>query len=69
MFDPQDSRAPLPGHGQPVEDYTNAFLVTACGLVFCTLFALWAMYGLFAALAVAWVADRALLRFMTRQRH
>ena len=41
-----------------VEDYTNAFLVSAGVLVFLMLFVIWAFWGLFIAGLVSWGADR-----------
>lgn len=41
-----------------VEDYTNAFLVSAFVLTFMALFTIWALWGLVIAGAVGWVADR-----------
>lgn len=43
-----------------VEDYTNAFLVSAFCLVFMALFVIWAMWGLIVALGTGWAADTAL---------
>ncbi|WP_157937585.1 hypothetical protein [Oceaniglobus roseus] len=43
-----------------VEDYTNAFLVSAFVLVFMALFAIWAAWGLLAAGGAGWCADRLL---------
>ncbi|SFP06775.1 hypothetical protein [Tranquillimonas alkanivorans] len=51
-----------------VEDYTNAFLVWACILLFCGLFAIWVKFGLFAALATGFVADRCIGRPATDRR-
>jgi hypothetical protein len=45
-----------------VEDYTNAFLVSTFCLVFMALFAIWAIWGLIAALGIGWLADRAMAR-------
>jgi hypothetical protein len=67
-FEPSDSRSPLPGHGRPVENYTNAFLVTAGALLFCLLGTLWAVWGLLAPLAAAWALDRAISRLSRRSR-
>ena len=63
-----DDRPPLPGEGRPVENYTNAFLVWAGVLIFCTLVALWAIYGYLAPLAAAWATDRSILWFSRRVR-
>ncbi len=41
-----------------VEDYTNAFLVSAFVLTFMVLFAVWAFWGLLVAGLVSWTADR-----------
>ncbi len=41
-----------------VENYTNAFLVSAGVLVFMILFAIWAIWGLLVAGLVSWGADR-----------
>ncbi|MBT8425279.1 MAG: hypothetical protein HKN98_07625 [Silicimonas sp.] len=41
-----------------VEDYTNAFLVSAYVLAFLALFAIWALWGLVMAGLVGWTADR-----------
>jgi hypothetical protein len=41
-----------------VEDYTNAFLVSAFVLTFMGLFAIWAFWGLLIAGLVGWTADR-----------
>lgn len=43
-----------------VEDYTNAFLVSAG--VLCTMFlwVIWAIWGFAAALFLSWTADRAI---------
>ena len=43
---------------QPVEDFTNAFLVSAFVLVFMALVAIWAIWGLIIAGLVSWIADR-----------
>lgn len=45
-------------HRQPVEDYTNAFLVSAFFVVFMVLFTVWAIWGLIIAGLISWVADR-----------
>lgn len=42
----------------PVEDYTNAFLVSAFVLVFVALVAIWAFWGLLMAGLISWIADR-----------
>ncbi len=41
-----------------VENYTDAFLVSAGVLVFMVLFAIWAVWGLLVAGLVSWGADR-----------
>ncbi len=41
-----------------VEDYTNAFLVSAFVLTFMVLFAIWAIWGLVMAGLIGWTADR-----------
>lgn len=41
-----------------VENYTNAFLVSAFVLVFMALLTIWAIWGLIMAGLVSWVADR-----------
>lgn len=41
-----------------VDDYTNAFLVSAGVLLFMVLFAIWALWGLLVAGLVSWAADR-----------
>lgn len=41
-----------------VEDYTNAFLVSAFVLTFMALFTIWALWGLLVAGLVGWTADR-----------
>jgi hypothetical protein len=41
-----------------VDDYTDAFLVSAGVLVFMALFAIWAFWGLIVAGLVSWGADR-----------
>lgn len=41
-----------------VEDYTNAFLVSALTLCFMALIAVWAIWGFLAALFVGWSTDR-----------
>ena len=43
---------------QQVDDYTNAFLVSAGVLVFMALFAIWAVWGLLFAGLISWGADR-----------
>lgn len=41
-----------------VENYTNAFLVSAFVLVFLVLFTIWALWGMLTAMGVSWVAGR-----------
>ncbi|MEQ9038028.1 MAG: hypothetical protein RIE24_06710 [Silicimonas sp.] len=41
-----------------VENYTNAFLVSAFVLTFVALFAVWALWGMIMAGLVGWTADR-----------
>ncbi|MCG6882663.1 MAG: hypothetical protein LJE62_02780 [Silicimonas sp.] len=41
-----------------VENYTNAFLVSAGVVVFMVLFVIWAIWGLIVAGLVSWGADR-----------
>jgi hypothetical protein len=41
-----------------VENYTNAFLVSAFALLFLTLFAIWAFWGLLTALVVSYGTDK-----------
>lgn len=48
----------LPERFGMVEDYTNAFLVSAFVLTFMALFAIWALWGLMIAGLVGWTADR-----------
>lgn len=50
-------RLPLE-HSAMVEDYTNAFLVSAFVLTFLALFTIWAIWGLLMASLVGWAADR-----------
>jgi len=46
---------------QPVEDFTNAFLVSFGFLVFAALFAIWSLWGLLVALLVSWAMDRGIV--------
>ena len=48
-------------HNTPVDDYTNAFLVSFGVLVFMGLFAIWAIWGLIMAGLVSWGADRLMM--------
>lgn len=43
---------------KPVENYTNAFLVSAFVLTYMALFAIWTFWGLVIALLISWIADR-----------
>jgi hypothetical protein len=45
-------------HIEPVEDFTVPFLVSFFVLVFIALFAIWALWGIVAACATGWLADR-----------
>lgn len=45
-----------------VEDYTTPFLVSTFVLVFMALLAIWAVWGLIAALVLGWLADIAMIR-------
>lgn len=49
-----------------VEDYTNAFLVSLCVLVFLALCTIWAVSGLLTAVAVSFAADR-LIEYASRR--
>lgn len=51
-----------------VEDYTNAFLVSAFVLTFMALFAIWAFWGLVMAGLVSWTADRVITVDLRRDR-
>lgn len=55
------SRPPLPGAGY-MEDYTNAFLVSAGALCFLILCVLWVMFGLPFVAVAAYGIDRLFLR-------
>lgn len=46
-----------------VEDYTDAFLVAMFCLVFLALFAIWAVWGLVAAIGTGWITNAVLGRF------
>ncbi|MDD9920670.1 MAG: hypothetical protein OXQ92_00055 [Boseongicola sp.] len=50
-----------PSYPTPVENYTNAFLVSFGMLIFMALFAIWAIWGLIVAGVVSWSADRLML--------
>lgn len=54
-------RPPLPGHGR-AENYTNAFLISAGGLLFMVFFVIWALWGLLAALGLAYGTDKSISR-------
>ncbi len=41
-----------------VEDYTNAFLVSALVLCMIVLMAIWAIWGFIAAVFIGWTTDR-----------
>jgi len=45
-----------------VQDFTSAFLVSTFVLVFMALFAIWAIWGLIAALGTGWLAHMSLAR-------
>ena len=47
-------------HIEPVEDYTQAFLVSFGALIFFGLFIVWAIWGLMASLTSGWVVDRSI---------
>lgn len=53
-----DKRPNLPGHGQPVEDYTVPFLIVAGVLCWIGLFVVWVIWGLLGALVTAFAADK-----------
>jgi hypothetical protein len=44
-----------------VEDYTNAFLVSALALCLLILATIWAVWGFAAAVFVGWAADRVIV--------
>ncbi len=44
-----------------VEDYTNAFLVSATVLCLMILMTIWALWGFAAALLISWATDRAIV--------
>ncbi len=56
-----EDRPPLPGAGY-MEDYTVPFLVMAGVLCFILLFVIWAAFGFAAAVGLAYLTDRFLLR-------
>lgn len=51
-----------------VENYTNAFLVSATVLCLMILLAIWAIWGFVAACLIGWVTDRALVLESRRAR-
>lgn len=53
-----DNRPNLPGHGQPVEDYTVPFLIVAGVLCWIALVVIWALWGLLGATISAVAADK-----------
>lgn len=53
-------------HPREVENYTNAFLVSAFVLIFVALFAIWAAFGLVFAGLCSWIADRLMTRDFRR---
>lgn len=55
-----DERPNLPGHGQPVEDYTVPFLIVAGILTWIALVFIWAFWGMLGAVLGAFAADRAM---------
>ena len=54
-------RPPLPGEGQ-MQNFTDAFCVTAGVLLFVCLVAIWANYGLLVILVATYFIDRFLKR-------
>lgn len=62
QYDRESSeRPPLPMAGY-MENYTNAFLVTAGALTFMSLVAIWAIFGLPFAVTLAFLIERFFLR-------
>ena len=55
---PESKETSSEGLRMMVENYTNAFLVSAFVLVFMVLLTIWAIWGLMVAGLVSWVADR-----------
>jgi hypothetical protein len=55
-------RPNLPGHGQPVEDYTVPFLIVAGVLCWIVLVVIWAIWGILGATISAVAADRIMTR-------
>lgn len=47
-------------HRQPAPNFTNAFLVSFGGVVFMMLIAIWAIWGMLAAVAISVAADKAI---------
>ena len=56
-------------HLEPVEDYTNPFLVSLLVLVFMILFAIWTIWGILVAFFVSWVANRCIDKGSERARN
>ena len=52
---------------QPAPDYTAAFLVSFCAVLFCTLVFVWASMGYLAALFAGWLSDALLRRIYARR--
>lgn len=61
------TRPPLPGDGNRVENYTNAFLVSFGGILFMIFIAIWALWGFLAALVLAYGTDKTISRIGTRR--
>ena len=57
-----NDRRNLPGHGQPVEDFTVPFLVVSGVLCWIALVFIWAIWGLVGAFLSAFAADRVIPR-------
>jgi hypothetical protein len=55
-------RPNLPGHGQPVEDYTVPFLIVAGVLCWIVLVVIWAIWGILGATISAVAADKIMTR-------
>lgn len=53
-----DNRPNLPGHGQPVEDFTVPFLIVSGVLCWIGLVVIWAIWGMVGAVLGAFAADR-----------
>ena len=56
-----NARPPLPGAGH-MEDYTNAFLITAGFLCFFVLCTLWVIFGMPFVVTLAFITERLFLR-------